>query len=99
MNIHLHLEHFQLLGGERVCFSNHWYQIHLLRQYHIWKTISSEDFVVDFLHELNVKWFEAVPSWGDEEEAGVDQSILQVTSLDLSLIDKDKDNDKDEDNE
>ena len=52
---------------------------------------------MDFLHELNVKWFEAMPSWGDEEEAGMDKGICQVTSLNLSLIDKDNDNDKDKD--
>ena len=54
---------------------------------------------MDFLHELNVKWFEAVPSWGDEEETGVDEGVWQVASLNLTLIDKmgqeDEDDDKD----
>ena len=40
---------------------------------------------MDFLHELDVKRFEAVPSWGDEEEAGMDEGIGEVTSLDLSF--------------
>ena len=38
---------------------------------------------MDFLHELDVKRFESVPGWGDEEEAGMDEGIGQVTSLDL----------------
>ena len=49
-----------------------------------WK-VKSEHLVVDFLHELDVKRFEAVPSWRDEEEAGMDEGIRQVTSLNLSF--------------
>ena len=40
---------------------------------------------MDFLHELDVKRFEPVPGWGDEEEAGMDEGVGQVTSLDLSF--------------
>ena len=46
----------------------------------------TDDLVVDFLHELNVKRFEAMPSWRDEEEAGVDQGVRQVTTLHLSFL-------------
>lgn len=40
---------------------------------------------MDFLHELYVKRFEAVPSWRDEEDADMDEGIRHVTSLNLSF--------------
>ena len=48
------------------------------------RRVKAGHLVVDFLHELDVKRFEPVPGWGDEEEAGMDEGVGQVTSLDLS---------------